>query len=127
MGTLPPDFMFQFGAPGALYHQPAVSSGSHLGRYEKSPPTVERTFAVSITTGANQPPLSQDITLHLRQQPKEALVTTEGKEKGESAPLLIPLPCFASLCTDPPPPARKPVDPPPIIQLTVGHNADPQQ
>ncbi|PSN60996.1 hypothetical protein BS50DRAFT_162188 [Corynespora cassiicola Philippines] len=70
--------MFQFGAPGALYHQPAVSSGSHLG--------------------------SQDITLHLRQQPKEALVTTEGKEK-----------------------ARKPVDPPPIIQLTVGHNADPQQ
>lgn len=47
---------------------------------------------------------SQDVELVLRQEPKEALVTTEGKEK-----------------------ARKPVDPPPIIQLKVKAHADPSQ
>lgn len=47
---------------------------------------------------------SHDIDLKLRQEPREALVTTEGKEK-----------------------ARKPVDPPPIIQLSVRPTADPSQ
>ncbi|KAF9635416.1 Velvet factor [Lasiodiplodia theobromae] len=47
--------------------------------------------------------LSADVELVIRQQPKEALVTVDGKEK-----------------------ARKPVDPPPIIQLRVKPNADPQ-
>jgi hypothetical protein len=42
--------------------------------------------------------------LIFRQQPHEALVTTEGKEK-----------------------ARKPVDPPPVIELTVDNTEDPQQ
>lgn len=46
---------------------------------------------------------SADVELHIRQQPKEALVTVDGKEK-----------------------ARKPVDPPPIIQLKVKSQADPQ-
>ncbi|KAF2800657.1 hypothetical protein K505DRAFT_320310 [Melanomma pulvis-pyrius CBS 109.77] len=64
--------------PPTVYQQPGVSSGSHLR--------------------------SQDITLILRQQPKEALVTADGKEK-----------------------ARKPVDPPPIIQVTVKPSADPSQ
>lgn len=51
------------------------------------------------------PPLKPGVVqLSIRQQPKEALITTEGKEK-----------------------ARKPVDPPPILELTVSPNADPQQ
>ncbi|KAF2460676.1 velvet factor-domain-containing protein [Lineolata rhizophorae] len=44
------------------------------------------------------------IELEMRQQPAEALVTVPGKEK-----------------------ARKPVDPPPIIQLKVDKNGDPGQ
>ncbi|OJD40524.1 velvet factor [Diplodia corticola] len=51
--------------------------------------------------------LSADVELVIRQQPKEALVTVEGKEKANAT-------------------ARKPVDPPPIIQLKVKQNADPQ-
>lgn len=47
--------------------------------------------------------LSNDVSLSIRQQPREALVTVDGKEK-----------------------ARKPVDPPPIIQLKVKQHADPQ-
>ncbi|ORY08529.1 velvet factor-domain-containing protein [Clohesyomyces aquaticus] len=70
--------MYHFGNPHHLYQAPAVSSGTHLR--------------------------SEDVSLELRQQPKEALVTTEGKEK-----------------------ARKPVDPPPILQLTVKPSADPAQ
>ncbi|KAF4542148.1 Spore development regulator vosA [Lasiodiplodia theobromae] len=50
-----------------------------------------------------RPLSSADVELVIRQQPKEALVTVDGKEK-----------------------ARKPVDPPPIIQLRVKPNADPQ-
>ncbi|KAF2465513.1 uncharacterized protein BDR25DRAFT_318374 [Lindgomyces ingoldianus] len=73
--------MYHFTAP-QIYQPPTVSSGTHLR--------------------------SHDVTLTLRQQPKEALVTTEGKEK---VPTI----------------ARKPVDPPPIIQLTVKPQADPAQ
>ncbi|KAL0256455.1 hypothetical protein SLS55_008850 [Diplodia seriata] len=51
--------------------------------------------------------LSADVDLVIRQQPKEALVTVDGKEKANAT-------------------ARKPVDPPPIIQLKVKANADPQ-
>lgn len=46
----------------------------------------------------------QDVTLVIRQQPREALVTAAGKEK-----------------------ARKPVDPPPIVQLHLNPDADPAQ
>ncbi|KAF2434621.1 hypothetical protein EJ08DRAFT_657346 [Tothia fuscella] len=46
---------------------------------------------------------SRDCNLSIRQEPKEALVTQEGKEK-----------------------SRKPVDPPPILQLHVENHADPQ-
>jgi hypothetical protein len=47
--------------------------------------------------------LPEHCVLSICQQPKEALVTTEGKEK-----------------------ARKPVDPPPILELNFNHDADPQ-
>ncbi|KAL2349803.1 velvet factor-domain-containing protein [Cryomyces antarcticus] len=47
---------------------------------------------------------SDDYQLEIRQQPKEALQTLDGKEK-----------------------VRKPVDPPPIVQLRVRGNADPSQ
>ncbi|KAF2657934.1 hypothetical protein K491DRAFT_714063 [Lophiostoma macrostomum CBS 122681] len=83
---------------------PRVSSGSHLSRYERSPPPVQRSLSITVRTATNREPDSGDVTLTLRQQPKEALITTEGKEK-----------------------ARKPVDPPPIIQLTVKPHAEPAQ
>ncbi|KAF2020747.1 hypothetical protein BU24DRAFT_7915 [Aaosphaeria arxii CBS 175.79] len=44
----------------------------------------------------------EDVFLNIRQEPREALMTTAGKEK-----------------------ARKPVDPPPIIQLTIKEQTDP--
>ncbi|PVI00345.1 hypothetical protein DM02DRAFT_470293, partial [Periconia macrospinosa] len=47
---------------------------------------------------------SEDVRLEIRQQPKEALITAEGKEK-----------------------ARKPVDPPPIVQCHISGGADPGQ
>ncbi len=47
---------------------------------------------------------SEDVILVVRQQPREALVLTAGKDKN-----------------------RKPVDPPPIIQLLVHQDADPQK
>lgn len=47
---------------------------------------------------------SEDVVLVVRQQPREALVLTAGKDKN-----------------------RKPVDPPPIIQLLVHQDADPQK
>src|SRR5579871_2143050 len=47
---------------------------------------------------------SEDVMLMVRQQPREALILAAGKDKN-----------------------RKPVDPPPIIQLHVNHDADPQK
>ncbi|KAF2116258.1 velvet factor-domain-containing protein [Lophiotrema nucula] len=98
--------MFAYNQPSYLHQAaaPVVSSGSNLGRYERSPPSTQRTLSVTLRTSTNGEPFREDVTLHLRQQPKEALVTAEGKEK-----------------------TRKPVDPPPIIQLTVKPQADPAQ
>ncbi|OCL00241.1 uncharacterized protein K441DRAFT_96890 [Cenococcum geophilum 1.58] len=81
---------------------PAVPSGPVLRRYDRSPP--HASLSQPVRPPANYGPPSQDVELILRQEPKEALVTTEGKEK-----------------------ARKPVDPPPIIQLKVKAHADPSQ
>ncbi|RMZ73790.1 developmental regulator [Pyrenophora seminiperda CCB06] len=50
------------------------------------------------------PLLPRTCSLCIRQQPKEALVTVKGREKG-----------------------RKPIDPPPIIQMVVDSAADPNQ
>ena len=63
-----------------------------------------RPLSSFIKTNPNGTKYSPDITLKIRQQPKEALVTVEGKEK-----------------------ARKPIDPPPIIQIEVTPYADPHQ
>lgn len=62
------------------------------------PPTMERTMQ---PVHMLHPSSCQ---LHFRQEPVEALVTVPGKEK-----------------------ARKPVDPPPILELTVSEHDDPQQ
>jgi hypothetical protein len=83
---------------------PQVSSGSHLLRYERSPPPVQRSLSITVRSATNREPDSSDVNLIIRQQPKEALITADGKEK-----------------------ARKPVDPPPIIQLTVRPQAEPSQ
>ena len=51
------------------------------------------------------PPLSAgNVELQVRQEPRKALLMVEGKEKG-----------------------RKPVDPPPVIQLQVTQMADPNR
>ena len=51
------------------------------------------------------PPLSAgDVGLQVRQEPRKALLVVEGREKG-----------------------RKPVDPPPVIQLRVTQAADPNR
>ena len=77
--------MFAYNPPSYLHQAaaPVVSSGSNLRRYERSPPPIQRTLSVTVRTSTNGEPFSQDVTLTLRQQPKEALVTAEGKEKGE--------------------------------------------
>ena len=79
-----------------LYQQPAVSSGSHLRRYERTPPHVQASLSITLSERPNGVQSREDITLVLRQQPKEALVTTDGKEKGE-VPLTTtkgsPFPC----------------------------------
>jgi hypothetical protein len=45
-----------------------------------------------------------DVTLLIRQQPKEGLITTEGKEK-----------------------SRKPIDPPPVVEIQVSEQRDPKK
>ena len=57
-----------------------------------------------VQTASTGPLRPQSCRLSIRQQPHEALVTLEGKEK-----------------------VRKPVDPPPILELTVSNAEDPQQ
>lgn len=88
MGALLIDFMYSIGAGfPSQFHAPTVpqvSSGSHLRRYERSPPPVQRSLSIALRTSTNNETPSQDVALILRQQPKEALVTSEGKEKGET-------------------------------------------
>lgn len=87
MSSIPPQ-MYSYAHPSSAYYPTQQTQPQH---------------ALSILpSGTSLKP--GDITLTLRQEPKEALITSEGKEK-----------------------ARKPVDPPPIIQLQVKHNADPPQ
>jgi galactose mutarotase-like enzyme len=75
--------MFHYGLPPAIYHQHGVSQHADLRRYDKSPQPAQRSFSVNTRKGTNSAPFREDVTLILRQQPKEALVTTDGKEKGK--------------------------------------------
>jgi len=81
------------------------------------PPTLQPTMAsypaaqlsaMSLPSPPNPPPYRhiepQDVQLQIRQQPREALVTAPGKER-----------------------IRKPVDPPPIVQMIVSQDVDPAQ
>jgi len=68
--------------------------------------------------------VSDAFTLKIRQGPERARVTG-AKEKGKSFPLLKCV-CLVSLCRFSSP-DRKPVDPPPIIQLFVRDANDPGQ
>jgi len=81
------------------------------------PPTLQPTMAsypstpigaLTLPTPPNPPQYKhiepQDVQLQIRQQPREALVTAPGKEK-----------------------TRKPVDPPPIVQMFVNQDVDPAQ
>jgi hypothetical protein len=81
-------FMFPFGSPAPVYHHPhpqPVSTHAQLRRYEMNPPA-QPLHCVALKSSTNGEPSSQDVNLRLRQQPKEALVTSEGKEKGYSNP-----------------------------------------
>ncbi|KAF1812239.1 hypothetical protein P152DRAFT_473950 [Eremomyces bilateralis CBS 781.70] len=69
------------------------------GMYQQQPYPV---YGIVQPSPAYRPLESRDVRLLVRQQPKEALVAVEGKEKG-----------------------RKPVDPPPFVQLVVHQQADP--
>lgn len=66
---------------------------------------------------------SSSVSLYVRQQPKEALVTVDGKEKCMSTtnPRARER-VAADILT-----ARKPIDPPPIIQIEVRPDVDPQK
>ncbi|KAF2271591.1 uncharacterized protein EI97DRAFT_387518 [Westerdykella ornata] len=78
---------------------------SNLERYERSlPPDPRSNPAFKREETTNFELISGDIILSVRQQPKEALQAADGKEKG-----------------------RKPVDPPPVVQLKVRHSADPAE
>jgi hypothetical protein len=59
------------------------------------------------------------VSLWIRQDPEEALVCAEGKEKSKQASLGPPAKLTVAV--------RKPVDPPPIIQLKIKPDADPMQ
>jgi hypothetical protein len=65
-------------------HFPMLAQGSTplqpLERYDR--PSPQGTASQAIPAQTNQPELSGDVELIIRQQPKEALVTAEGKEKG---------------------------------------------
>lgn len=98
-----------------LYTAP---SSHQLERYEPShaPRTPQQTMRI-----ATDDATSHDVDLVIRQEPKEALVTTEGKEKGEHPPMSVARPPLI------PPTARKPVDPPPIVEIRVRTSVDPSQ
>ena len=69
--------------------------------------------------GGCQTPLTfcrEDVSLVIRQQPAEALIAIDGKEKGNT---------FPSPRTKLTRPARKPLDPAPIVELRVAQKADP--
>lgn len=66
---------------------------------------------------------SGDYELVVRQQPREALITQQGKEKSEYSRLKFIISyCFTNRdCTA----DRKPIDPPPIVQIRVPETRDP--
>lgn len=66
--------------------------------------------------------ISVDVTLDVRQHPQNALVTPENKEKSKAFRCAVSL--LAAAYTDRET-ARKPIDPPPIVQLKV--NSDRQR
>ncbi|KAK8214016.1 velvet factor-domain-containing protein [Phyllosticta capitalensis] len=80
--------------PGPTEHRP-------FSRYDESAIQHSPAHEIRPPTDHDSQP-SNDVELRIRQQPKEALVTVDGKEKN-----------------------RKPVDPPPIVQLNVKQMSDP--
>lgn len=84
----------------------AMYSTSHSGLpFHGAPPRASRgKLSDNIMTDSKGGFRNPDITLVMRQEPKEALVLSSGKEKG-----------------------RKPVDPPPIVQLKVNSDLEASQ
>lgn len=66
---------------------------------------------------------SNAVQLIIRQQPECALLTQENKEKGKQRhSRLCALTIVADIKT-----GRKPIDPPPIVQMLVDRSCDPQE
>lgn len=63
---------------------------------------------------------SEDYDIKIRQQPKDALLAQDGKEKSEQKASRRRLAKTDKIRKD-----RKPVDPPPIIEVNVRQEADP--
>jgi len=105
-----------------LHHAAAPPTVLPLERYERQSPPNTPFHHASASIDADQP--SHYVELEIRQQPKEALVTVDGKEKGQfvSCAIYVILQRVLSRLV-----VRKPVDPPPIVQLRVNAVADPQQ
>lgn len=63
---------------------------------------------------------SSHVSLKVRQQPLSALVTLDGKEKSTSSTPKKATGSLTDLLT-----ARKPIDPPPIVEIKVRSDMDP--
>lgn len=63
---------------------------------------------------------SEDYELSIRQQPRDALLAQDGKEKSESRSNAV-----RNARIDASFAGRKPVDPPPVVQVSVRDAADP--
>jgi hypothetical protein len=78
---------------------------SHTAMYQLHQTPHQMPQAAPPQQGLLPPPLrAEDVELQVRQEPRKALLVVEGREKG-----------------------RKPVDPPPVIQLRVTQAADPNR
>lgn len=89
--------------------QGAVSSGVQSTSHQTMQSMLSPQFAGPIGTTLQVDPVykpleSKEIELIVRQQPREGLLAFEGKEK-----------------------ARKPIDPPPIVEIKVENEADPRK
>ncbi|KAF2136172.1 uncharacterized protein K452DRAFT_140420 [Aplosporella prunicola CBS 121167] len=115
--------------PPSVPLQPRAASASfEINRYDRSSSPSAAATALqqerSATTDRDVQ-ISGDVTLSIRQQPKEALVCQDGKEKSKCLPQCASRQqhqLTAAMLL-----ARKPVDPPPILQLKIRASADPQQ
>lgn len=110
----PAMFQPQYPLYGIVQPAPAYRP---LERCARNPSRAPPSHQVHSST--NREVYSRDLHLKIRQQPKEALVAVEGKEKGRS------LPSIARTRATDGSLGRKPVDPPPFVQLMVNHSSDP--